>query len=89
MNMDIEKEIQAIRERNQRVEIDKAWETSWTRRIFIALVTYIIAGVWLVLIHDTYPWLKAFVPTAGYVLSTLSIPFVKKWWGRSLVKKRE
>lgn len=78
--MNIEEEINLIKERNKRVEIDKAWEISWTRRVFIAIVTYVVAGVWLVLINDIYPWLKAFVPAAGYILSTLSIPFVKGWW---------
>jgi hypothetical protein len=78
--MDIEKEIEIIKERNRRVEGDKAWETSWARRIFIALGTYLIAALWLILINDTSPWLKAFVPSGGYILSTLSLPFVKKWW---------
>lgn len=79
--MNIEEEILAIQERNRRVEVDKAWETSWTRRIFITAATYVIAGIWLVLIDDSYPWLKAFVPSGGYVLSTLSLPIVKRWWG--------
>ncbi len=78
-------ELQAIQERNRRVELDKAWETSWTRRLFIAALTYAIAGVWLVLIHEVYPWLKAFVPTGGYLLSTLSLPFVKRWWTQNKV----
>jgi len=76
----LEKEIEIIKERNSRVETDKAWEISWSRRLFIAVSTYIIAGIWLVLIHDTLPWLKAFVPAVGYLLSTLSLPFIKKWW---------
>ena len=78
--MDIEQELTAIQERNQRVEADKAWEVSWTRRVFIALATYIIASIWLVVIHDSMPFLKALVPTVGYVLSTLSLPFIKQWW---------
>lgn len=78
--VDIEKELQIIKDRNRRVETDKAWERSWTRRLFIAGVTYVIAGIWLVLINDSYPWLKAFVPTLGYILSTLSLPAVKRWW---------
>ena len=78
--MNIEEEIQNIRERNKRVEIDKAWETSWTRRMFITVVTYIIASIWLLVIHDTKPLLKALVPTIGYLLSTLSLPFIKSWW---------
>ena len=78
--MDIEKEIEIIKERNNQVEKDKAWEVSWTRKLSITLGTYIVAGVWLVVIHDFYPWLKAFVPSVGYLLSTLSLPFIKNWW---------
>ena len=84
--MDIEQEITAIKIRNQKVEADKAWEKSFTRRGFIAAVTYAIAVVWLLMIHDTMPFLKAFVPSVGYVLSTLSLPFVKEWWTASLKK---
>lgn len=77
---DLEKEIGIIKERNSRVEADKAWEVSWARRLFIAISTYVIAGVWLMVIKDSFPWLKAFVPSAGYLLSTLSLPFIKEWW---------
>jgi len=80
--MNLEQEIQNIKERNQRVELDKAWERSWTRRIFIAIATYIVAFIWLVVIGDTMPLLKAFVPSVGYLLSTLSLPFVKSWWAK-------
>ena len=78
--MNFESEIQSIKERNKRVETDKAWEVSLTRRLFIMVVTYIVAGVWLVSIQDSNPWLKALVPTAGYLVSTLSLPFVRKFW---------
>jgi len=80
--MDIEREINLIKERNARVEADKGWEMSWARRLFIGSATYIVAGLWLVAISDTYPWLKAFVPSVGYILSTLSLPFVKEWWAK-------
>jgi len=78
--MDIDKEIEDIKERNKKVEIDKAWEISWTRRLFITCATYIIAGIWLILINDANPLLKALVPSGGYLLSTLSLPFIKKVW---------
>ena len=77
---ELTKEIELLKERNARVEADKAWEVSWTRRVFIAVVTYFIAGVWLVLIHDSLSWLKAFVPAVGYILSTLTVPIVKRFW---------
>lgn len=80
LDMDIEKEIAEIKERNRRVEMDKAWETSWTRRLFVAAVTYVAAGIWLVMIHDSSPWLKALIPASAYLFSTLSLPVLKSWW---------
>ena len=38
---DIEKEIKQIKTRNARVELDKKWETSWTRKLCICVLTYI------------------------------------------------
>lgn len=78
--MNIEQEILEIKERNKKVEQDKAWELSWTRRIVIAAITYIIAAAWLVVIHEPNLWWKAFVPVAGYILSTLSLSAIKNWW---------
>ena len=80
MDEAIKKEFETIRERNRRVELDKAWEVSWARRVLVAVITYVIAGIWLLVIGNTRPWLNAFIPTAGYILSTLSIPFVKSLW---------
>ncbi|KKQ04384.1 MAG: hypothetical protein US16_C0061G0004 [Candidatus Moranbacteria bacterium GW2011_GWE2_36_40] len=76
----IEKEIELIKKRNKSVELDKSWEKSWTRRIFIAAITYIIALMWMRTIGESLIFLKACIPTGGYLLSTLSLPFIKKWW---------
>ena len=40
--MELEKEIEEIKKRNIRVEKDKAWETSFTRKVCIAILTYIV-----------------------------------------------
>lgn len=77
---EIENDIITIKERNVRVELDKAWERSWVRRITIMVLTFIIASIWLVIIDETNVLLKAIVPTLGYLLSTLSIPIVRKIW---------
>jgi hypothetical protein len=82
----MEKGIELIEERNKRVEIDKAWETSKTRRIIIAFMTYIIIVIFLMVINVPNPWLIALVPTIGYVLSNLTVPFFKKWWIKSVYK---
>lgn len=78
----LEQELEKIKERNKKVETDKAWELSWTRRLFISALTYITALVWLMMIKEHYAAWKAFVPVAGYVLSTLSLPFIKNTWAR-------
>ena len=42
----LEKEIEAIKERNKRVELDKKWETSGTRKICIGILTYIVVIIY-------------------------------------------
>ncbi|MDE2312017.1 MAG: hypothetical protein KGJ93_02940 [Patescibacteria group bacterium] len=78
--MDFEREILEIKRRNQRVELDKAWERSRARRLLVSAITYLTAAVWLIWIGDTMPWLKALVPVAGFILSTLTLPSLKRWW---------
>jgi len=77
------KEIKKIIERNKKVEIDKAWETSFMRRSIIAVLTYLIIVLFLWLIKIRYAWLNALVPTVAFLLSTLSLGFFKKLWLRS------
>ena len=72
--------IEEILKRNSRVELDKAWEVSRTRRAFIAVITYLTAAAFLFLIDNDAPFINALVPTGGYLLSTLSLPVIKNWW---------
>lgn len=76
----MENELEKIQERNKRVELDKAWEISGTRRIIIACLTYGVAVLWLYVIRNETPLLNGLVPVGGYLLSTLSLPILKDWW---------
>lgn len=76
----MEPELQTLQERNKRVELDKAWETSKTRRGIIGLLTYIVACIFLTVIGSSSPYINALVPVGGYLLSTLSLPVIKQWW---------
>ena len=76
----IEKEIDKIKKRNKMVEADKSWETSIFRRITIALMTYLIIVLFLWIIKIPTYWLNALVPTAAFIISTFSLPILKKWW---------
>lgn len=80
-------DIEQIKERNRRVEADKAWEISKTRRIIIALMTYIVIVVFLLSIEAPNPWFNATVPTIGFLLSTLTLPFFKRFWLKNIYKK--
>ncbi|MFA6601924.1 MAG: hypothetical protein WCT02_03640 [Candidatus Paceibacterota bacterium] len=87
MDNELRSEIQNIKDRNKRVEVDKAWEVSWTRRLFIAAMTFVVASIWLYMIKESNIFLKAIVPVAGYLLSTLSIPQIKIMWVRKFRSK--
>ena len=72
--MDLEKEIKKIQERNKRVELDKAWEISWTRRICIMILTYIVVIIYSYVIKEfDNIFLSSLVPVIGFTLSTLSL----------------
>ncbi len=79
----LEDALAAVQERNRRVEIEKAWETSAARRGFIAVVTYTTAYLYMAFglnepADDAF--LHAFVPAGGYILSTFSLPIIKNRW---------
>lgn len=80
-------DIENLKERNARVEADKAWETSWTRKIVITLLTYIIIMIYLTSLGMERVYLHALVPAMGYFISTLSLPVFKRWWINSIYKK--
>ena len=77
---EIEKRLEAIEQRNKRVELDKAWETSWLRKILIAVLTYVTVVLFFLAAQLPKPFINSIVPTTGFVLSTLSLPFFKKAW---------
>ena len=79
--MELEKRVKDIEERNKRVELDKSWETSWTRRICIMILTYIIVIIYSYFIRNyDYILLSSLVPVIGFTVSTLSLKAIRKLW---------
>ena len=79
--MKIEEEINNIKERNKRVELDKKWETSLTRKIFIMVLTYIVVIIYSYLVRNyDNIFLSSLVPVIGFTLSTLSLKVIRKIW---------
>jgi hypothetical protein len=83
----LEKRVAAIESRNAKVEIDKAWETSYTRRGLLMLFTYLAISLYLSALGIESPWLSAIVPAVGFLLSTLSLPFFKQLWMERFYKR--
>ena len=78
---DLEKEIEQIKQRNTKVEIDKKWETSWTRKICICILTYIVVIIYSYLTNKMNNiFLSSLVPVIGFTLSTVSLNFIRKQW---------
>ena len=77
---DLELEINKIKERNKRVEREKSWELSWTRKIIISVLTYLVISLFFLFSGINQPFINSIVPAVAFILSTLSVPLVKNWW---------
>lgn len=85
---ELERRLNKIEERNKKVEVDKAWETSNTRKVLLILFTYFSIALYLKYIIHIDPWLNAIVPALGFLLSTLSLPFFKNLWTKYVYKNK-
>lgn len=84
---ELQSEIDKLKERNKRVEADKAWETSWARKIIISILTYIIMVIFFYYADLPNPPINAVVPALAFILSTLTIPIFKKLWLKYFYKR--
>lgn len=77
----LESEIEKIKERNKKVELDKSWETSLTRKLCICVLTYIVVVIYSYLINKVSNiYLSSLVPVIGFTLSTLSLKLIRNIW---------
>ena len=82
--LNLEEEIIKIKERIKKVELDKAWETSWTRKICICVLTYLVVVLYSFIISRTSSiWFSSLVPVIGFMLSTLSLRLLRKVWEKN------
>ena len=69
---DLEKEIENIKIRNARVELNKKWETCWTRKICICVLTYIVVIAYSYIVRNySNILLSSLVPVIGFTLSKI------------------
>lgn len=86
--MNLEERILRIEERNKRVELDKKWETSFTRRFSICILTYIVVLLFSYFVNKgNNILLSSLVPVIGFTLSTFSLGLIRKIWFSVINKK--
>ena len=86
---DLENEIENIKQRNKRVELDKKWETSLTRKLCICILTYIVVIIYSYMVRNyDNIFLSSLVPVIGFTLSTLSLKYIRKIWEKNTKNDR-
>ncbi len=87
-NEELQKEIIKIKERNKKVELDKKWETSLTRKICICILTYIVVIIYSYIVRNyDNILLSSLVPVIGFTLSTLSLKLIRNIWEKNINKE--
>ena len=82
---ELKKELEEIKLRNKRVELDKKWETSYTRKICICVLTYIVVLIYSNMVNKSNNiFLSSLVPVIGFFLSTLSLKLIRKVWEKCI-----
>ena len=82
---ELKKELEEIKLRNKRVELDKKWETSYTRKICICILTYIVVLIYSNMVNKSNNiFLSSLVPVIGFFLSTLSLKLIRKLWEKCI-----
>lgn len=76
----LQKDIDLIKKRNSRVEREKAWETSWTRRLYIIITTYVVIALVFAVLQLEKPLVNAIIPSVAFFVSTTSLNIIKEWW---------
>lgn len=87
--MIVDEELLLLKERNRKVEANKAWETSKTRAFFVALITYFVMILVMHAIRVENPFVSAIIPTLGFLLSTLSVNSIKNFWIAKIYSRKE
>ena len=84
---ELETRVKQLEDRNKKIEGNKAWEISFSRKVVLIMFTYLAIGIYMYAVNLPDPWLNAIVPAVAFMLSTLTLPFFRRIWLRYLHKK--
>lgn len=66
-------------------ELQKKWEMSKVRLLILSATTYVVIAFFMYLFEIEDPLVNAIIPGSAYILSTISVPFIRKVWVRSYI----
>jgi hypothetical protein len=75
-----EAQLAIIAERNRKVELEKAWETSAARVICVGAITFALMTFIFYVIEIPHYLISGAISAVGYYLSTLTLPIFKRVW---------
>jgi len=84
----LQQQINQIQDRNKKVETDKAWETSLTRKGILIILSYIVIVIFFLFAKLPDPFTNAIVPALAFVISTLTVPLFKNYWVKNYYQKK-
>ena len=87
MDPETRQALDGIKERNRRVEADKAWETSKTRLLVLSTATFLIVLYFLLLTKAPDPYLNALLSAGAFPLQQATMPWLKRTWLARFYKK--
>ena len=79
----LSRDVESIKKRNARVEKDKAWETSLARKFIVFVLTYAVIVIFMLVNGMPNAYVNALIPAFAFVLSTLTLGWIKKVWSHS------
>ncbi len=82
----LQNDLDALKERNAKVEAEKAWETSSLRIGAIVILTYAVAVLLMISLGTSRPFFAALMPMVGFFLSTQTLPVLQRWYLRRRAK---
>lgn len=76
----IEDDIKKLKQRNKKVEQNKAWEVSIARKSILSILIYICVLICFLYLDISNPFFNAIIPTTAFILSTMSMTWFKYLW---------
>lgn len=82
----LEETVERIRLSGKYSNLQKNWENSRIRVITVAVSMYVLTLTFMLILQVQNPIVSALLPTVGYMLSTNSIPLVRRIWVRNYLR---